>query len=249
MITGITSETSASPGAPVPTAARQVERSQMVMEQLLPRGIRDPGVLQAMGAVPRHCFVPQAYQEHAYQDYPLSIGLGQTISQPYVVAAMTELLQRQPDPVVLEIGTGSGYQAAVLARLVHQVYSIEIVPALAMRAAALLQALGYQNVKVICGDGFGGLPEQAPFDGIIVTAAPKTIPAPLLQQLKIGGRLVIPVGELFQELKVVERTEHDLVTRTAFDVLFVPMTGEAQAQRPTPTAPPPTVKGCAPTGR
>jgi len=216
---------------PAPSAARQAERSRMVLAQLVARGVMDARVLQAMGAVPRHRFVPDTLQAHAYGDYPLPIGFEQTISQPYVVAAMTELLKPQAGDVVLEIGTGSGYQAAVLAELVQQVYSIEIVPELAKLAAATLAGLGYRNIQVITGDGFRGLPSRAPFDGILVTAAPVVVPTPLLEQLKVGGRLVIPVGDLFQELKVIERTPQGFETSTAFPVRFVPMTGEAQEQR------------------
>ena len=168
--------------------------------------MRDPRVLAALRAVPRHRFVPEAYREGAYDDGPLPIGQGQTISQPYIVAVMTEQLRPEPGDRVLEIGTGSGYQAAVLARLVARVYSIEIVPELAERARATLAELGVANVEVFTGDGYRGLPEHAPFDGIVVTAAPPEVPQPLLDQLALGGRLVVPVGRRDQELRVLERT-------------------------------------------
>ncbi|OVE77103.1 protein-L-isoaspartate O-methyltransferase, partial [bacterium F11] len=165
----------------------------MVHHQIELRGIKNPQVLSVMKTVKRHLFVPTAVQHLAYDDHPLAIGYGQTISQPYMVAAMTELLNPKPDHVVLEIGTGSGYQAAVLAAIVKQVYSIEIVKELALESEKRLQTLGYKNVTVKEGDGFNGWPEKGPFDGIVVTAAPKIIPAPLKDQLKIGGIMVIPV--------------------------------------------------------
>jgi protein-L-isoaspartate(D-aspartate) O-methyltransferase len=215
-----------------PIAARdwKADRARMVEAQLEARGVEDPRVLEAMRTVPRHRFVPAAYREHAYEDRPLPIGRGQTISQPYIVAVMTELLELEPGDRVLEVGTGSGYQAAVLSELVDQVYSIEIVPELAERARTLLAADGYEDVAVITGDGYRGLPEQAPFDGIIVTAAPAEIPKPLLEQLDLGGCLVIPVGGRSQWLKVVERTETGFETKTMFEVRFVPMTGEAETR-------------------
>ena len=204
------------------------ERSDMVREQLETRGVRDARVLAAMRSVPRHRIVSEQSQQSAYADRPLAIGHDQTISQPFVVAAMTELLKPEATDRVLEIGTGSGYQAAVLARLVQHVYSIEIVPELATRAAALLAELGYGNVTVITGDGYRGLPEQAPFDGIIVTAAPREIPKPLLEQLAPGASLVIPVGDLYQQLRVVTKHPDGIRERDVFPVRFVPMTGEAQ---------------------
>jgi protein-L-isoaspartate(D-aspartate) O-methyltransferase len=164
----------------------------------------------------------------AYADHPLPIGEGQTISQPYIVAFMTELLDPQPEDKVLEIGTGSGYQAAVLSELVRHVYTIEILPSLAQRAAETLRVNAYQNVTVITGDGYLGLPDVAPFDGIIVTAAPEEVPGPLLEQLAIGGRMVIPVGEVYQELQVIVRTEKGFETKSVLPVRFVPMTGESQ---------------------
>jgi protein-L-isoaspartate(D-aspartate) O-methyltransferase len=202
-------------------------RHEMVETQIAARDVRDARVLQAMRDVPRHRFVPAEQRELAYLDRPLPIGFGQTISQPYIVAAMTELLQPKPTDRVLEIGTGSGYQAAVISRLVAKVYTIEIVPELAERAAKTLAELGYANVAVTAGDGYRGIPGEAPFDGILVTAAPEAIPPPLLEQLAIGGRMVIPVGDFFQELTLVEKTQHGVRKRSVFPVRFVPMTGEA----------------------
>jgi protein-L-isoaspartate(D-aspartate) O-methyltransferase len=199
------------------------EREAMVREQIEARGVRDPRVLEAMRTVPRHRFVPEAHRARAYEDGPLPIGAGQTISQPYVVAAMTELLHPEPGDRVLEIGTGSGYQAAVLARLVAQVYSIEIVPELADRARATLAELGVANVEVITGDGYKGLPERAPFDGILLTAAPREVPQPLIDQLAAGGILVAPVGGFDQDLVVLERTPTGIERRRIFPVRFVPM--------------------------
>ncbi len=207
------------------------ERARMVERQIEARGVKDPRVLQAMRTVPRHLFVPPAYRERAYEDGPLPIGKGQTISQPYMVAVMTELLEPEAGDRVLEVGTGSGYQAAVLSPLVKKVYTTEIIPELAERAREVLLASGYENVEVLTGDGFQGLPKHAPFDGIIVTAAPPEVPEPLLEQLGLGGRLVIPIGEWKQELKVLERTEEGIQTRTLFQVKFVPMEGEAQQTR------------------
>jgi len=207
-------------------------RLAMVAEQIEARGIRDPAVLAAMRHVPRHRFVLPELRAHAYIDRPLMIGYQQTISQPYIVAAMTEHVSPKPTMRVLEIGTGSGYQAAVLAECVGEVYTIEILPELGRQAAALLAELGYTNVHARIGDGYDGWPEQAPFDAIVVTAAPPTIPQPLLDQLALGGRLVIPVGEANQaELLVVTRTEHGFERRTAEAVRFVPMTGKAQEGR------------------
>ena len=198
-------------------------RQRMVREQIEARDVRDPRVLAAMRAVPRHLFVPEAQVPHAYRDSPLPIGHGQTISQPFIVASMTELLDIQPDDVVLEIGTGSGYQAAVLGRLAKQVYSIEVVEALATTARDRLRELGYDNIEVIAGDGYLGLPEHAPFDGIIVTAAPETVPPPLVEQLAVGARLVIPVGDRNQELRVIERTRTGISERSTYPVRFVPL--------------------------
>jgi protein-L-isoaspartate(D-aspartate) O-methyltransferase len=202
-------------------------RYQMVEEQIVSRGVRDERVLEAMRTVPRHLFVPPDLVERAYSDGALPIGEGQTISQPYIVALMTELLDIQPEDSVLEIGTGSGYQAAVLARLARQVYSIEIIPTLASSARQRLGEMGLKNVVVRTGDGYRGWPEFAPFDGIIVTAAPPEIPAALVAQLKRGGRMVVPVGENSesQNLMVIEKSlTSDAVTkRTVIPVRFVPM--------------------------
>jgi protein-L-isoaspartate(D-aspartate) O-methyltransferase len=195
---------------------------RMVREQIEARGVRDPRVLAALRAVPRQLYVPEAWRDRAYEDGPLPIGAGQTISQPYIVAVMTEQIRPEPGDRVLEIGTGSGYQAAVLARLVARVYSIEIVPELAERARAALAAQGVANVEVVTGDGYRGLPEHAPFDGIVVTAAPPEVPQPLLDQLAPGGRLVVPVGGRDQELRVLERTASGIRSETLFPVRFVP---------------------------
>ena len=197
----------------------------------LSRGVRDPRVLDALRRVERHRFVPERLRELAYQDHPLAIGHDQTISQPYIVALMTEEARVRPGARVLEIGTGSGYQAAVLSLLAGHVYSIEIVPELAARARAVFDAHGYTTITLREGDGYRGWPEQAPFDAILVTAAPPEIPQPLLDQLAVGGRLVAPVGEGVQELVVVERTATGLQRRPVIPVRFVPMTGEAQRRR------------------
>jgi len=199
-------------------------RERMVATQIEARGVRDARVLEALRAVPRHRFVPESLREAAYDDTPLPIGHGQTISQPYIVAAMTEALGPEPDDVVLEVGTGSGYQAAVLARLVRKVVSIELLAPLAESAREALAETGVRNVEVHVGDGWKGVPEQAPYDGILVTAAPDVVPEALLEQLKVGGRLVIPVGDAWaQSLRVVTRTEGGYDTRTLFDVRFVPL--------------------------
>ena len=206
-------------------------REEMVREQIEARGVRTTTVLQAMRKVPRHEFVPESARRFAYDDRPLPIGHGQTISQPYIVALMTELARLTPGSRVLEVGTGSGYQAAVLAELAAEVYTIEIVPELARRAEDDLARLGYKNIHVRIGDGYLGWPELAPFDAIVVTAAPEKIPPPLLAQLKVGGRLVIPVGDHFQELKVVTHTAEGYREEINASVRFVPMTGRAQHER------------------
>jgi len=210
------------------TGSFERERHRMVVEQIRGRGLDDPRILAAMEAVPRHLFVPEAYRDEAYEDHPLPIGHGQTISQPYVVALMSALLDLQPGDRVLEIGTGSAYHAAVLSHLAARVYTIEIVEELARRAEETLEKLGYDNVHVRSGDGYQGWPEAAPFDAVLLTAAPREIPRPLLDQLAVGGRLVAPVGGRLQRLQVITRTEEGLVTELRDPVQFVPMTGEAE---------------------
>lgn len=212
------------------------QRVRMVETQIVARGVRDPRVLHAMRTVPRHFFVDPAQSSQAYEDHPLPIAGNQTISQPYIVALMTELLDLAPTETVLEIGTGSGYQSAVLSTLAREVYTIEIVPELARSAAAKLKERGYANVRVKEGDGYRGWPEHAPFDAIIVTAAPERIPQPLLDQLAAGGRMVIPVGGFFQELKVFTKDQSGRISeKDILPVRFVPMTGEIEET--TPTAP------------
>jgi protein-L-isoaspartate(D-aspartate) O-methyltransferase len=203
----------------------------MVERQLRPRGIDDPRTLQAMAKVAREKFVPKELAARAYEDRPLPIGHGQTISQPFIVAFMTQELKAKPGDRVLEIGTGSGYQAAVLAELVGEVYTIEIVKPLADNAEIRLRELGYSNVHVKAGDGYKGWPEHAPFDAIIVTAAPDHIPQPLAEQLKEGGRMVIPVGGTFvQRLNVLEKHGGALKQTAAIPVKFVPLTRDPAAK-------------------
>jgi protein-L-isoaspartate(D-aspartate) O-methyltransferase len=198
-------------------------RRQMVERQIRDRGVRDARVLDAMRKVPRHEFVPESQREMAYEDTPLPIGHGQTISQPFIVGFMTEALDVQASARVLEIGTGSGYQAAILGELARQVYSIEIVPDLAGQARRTLAAQGYQNVEVRTGDGYKGWPEQAPFDRIMVTAAPPEVPQALVDQLAVGGRMVLPVGSVEQELRILTKTEKGVITERSLPVRFVPM--------------------------
>ena len=202
------------------------DRHRMVAEQLRARDIRDERVLRAMERVPRHLFVPEDVRGSAYEDHPLPIGHDQTISQPYIVGFMTEALDVKPDSHVLEIGTGSGYQAAVLGELARDVYTIEIVEPLADTARRKLESLGYKNVHVRAGNGYDGWPEQAPFDRIMVTAAPDEVPPALIEQLKIGGLMAIPVGTAVQELRVLRRTAEGLETLKTLPVRFVPMTGK-----------------------
>lgn len=196
----------------------------MVRTQIEARGISDPRVLAAMRSAPRHEFVPEHLRAQAYEDRPLPIGEDQTISQPFVVAAMTDLARVEPTARVLEVGTGSGYQAAVLATLAAEVYTIEIIPGLAARAEQTLRRLGFDNIVFRVGDGHAGWPEAAPFDAIVVTAAPAEVPQALLDQLAVGGRLVIPVGDADQELLEITRSPTGFRRRSVFPVRFVPMT-------------------------
>ena len=210
---------------------RVEERARMVLEQIAARDVRDARVLDAMRDVPRHFFVPEKYASSAYSDRPLPIGKGQTISQPFIVAFMTELLAVKPGDRILEIGTGSGYQAAVLAELTPFVYTIEIIEELGEQAAARLEELGYETVEVKIDDGYFGWEEHAPYDGIIVTCAAGHIPPPLLEQLKPGGRMAIPVGGVYevQYLVLVTKDEEGRIrSQTLLPVRFVPMTGKAQ---------------------
>ncbi|MCK4547174.1 MAG: protein-L-isoaspartate(D-aspartate) O-methyltransferase [Candidatus Eisenbacteria sp.] len=201
-------------------------RESMVRDQIWRRGVQDPEVLRAMRAVPRHLFVPQSIRGRACDDTPLPIGYDQTISQPYIVALMTELLDLERGERVLEVGTGSGYQAAVLAMIVDSVYTIEIIEPLARVAMSTLEELGYHRVRVRIGDGYAGWEEAAPFDGIIVTCAPRDIPPPLVDQLAEGGRLVIPCGDLWhQELLVVEKKDGEIRRKSVLPVRFVPLIG------------------------
>ena len=212
----------------VPADLNAARREAMVAVQIESRGVSDPRVLKAMREVPRHEFVPEKHIEDAYNDYPLPIGSGQTISQPYIVAYMTQALELKPGDKVLEIGTGSGYQAAVLSRLAGKVFSVEILCDLERGARKTLDRLGYSSVRTRCADGYKGWPEEAPFDAIMVTAAPEQVPQPLLDQLKPGGRLVMPVGSHFnQELILIRKTDKGLLKESLLSVIFVPMTGEA----------------------
>jgi protein-L-isoaspartate(D-aspartate) O-methyltransferase len=201
-------------------------RQEMVSSQIKARGINDKRVLETMRKVERHLFVPKKMQSLAYTDQPLPIGEGQTISQPYIVAIMTELLNLKGDEKILEIGTGSGYQAAILAELAGEIYTIEIVKPLAKRADSLLAAMGYENITVKHGDGYIGWEEHAPFDRIIITCAPPKVPQPLIEQLADGGRMVVPVGTFWQELLLIEKEDGELRETSVLPVRFVPMTGE-----------------------
>lgn len=209
-------------------SSRAGERLAMVENQIRSRGVRDRRVLQALEKVQRHLFVPTGQQDKAYGDFPLPIGHGQTISQPYIVALMSELLEIRPGCRVLEIGTGSGYQAAVLDEMGARVWSIEIVAPLASEADSLLKGLGYHDVTVLAGDGYNGWPGEAPFDGIILTAAPVRTPQPLLDQLAEGGRLVVPEGRYFQDLVVYRKHGGRVTRQEIIPVRFVPMTGQAE---------------------
>jgi len=210
-------------------------RGKMLEEQIIARGITDKNVLGAMSSVKRHLFVPEDLINEAYGDYPLPIGYGQTISQPYIVAYMTEQIQPKEGLRVLEIGTGCGYQAAVLGRIVKDVYSIEILEPLADSARERLEKLGYNNVHVKCGDGYKGWEEHAPFDAIIITAAPPELPGKLVGQLKVGGKMIVPVGILRQELNLIERTPIGINKKTLLPVRFVPMVHSKQdGEEPNP---------------
>jgi protein-L-isoaspartate(D-aspartate) O-methyltransferase len=203
-----------------------VAREAMVRQQIVARGIREPRVIEAMRHVPRHLFIPPAERDRSYQDSPVPIGEGQTISQPYIVALMTELVRPKSGDRALEVGTGSGYQAAVLSRLVAHVYTIELEETLGRRATTVLREQKYDNVTVRIGDGYAGWPEHAPFDIIMVTAAPEQVPQPLIDQLKPGGRLVVPVGPRFtvQTLQLIEKDASGTVrTRNVSPVMFVPL--------------------------
>lgn len=214
----------------VPGATYDDARRQMINEQIKRRGITDARVLEALQKVERHRFVPAGSAASAYEDFPVPIGEGQTISQPYIVALMTQLLKPKKTDAVLEIGTGSGYQAAVLAELTREVYTIEIIDTLGKRAEKLLEELGYKNIHCRIGDGYKGWPEKAPFDKIIVTAAPDHVPQPLVDQLKNGGVMVIPVGKFHQELLVITKDERGVRQENVLPVRFVPMTGEAEKE-------------------
>jgi len=199
------------------------QRLEMVTRQIKARGVTDPQVLEAMRAVQRHLFVPRLQQRHAYKDRPLAIGYKQTISQPYIVAYMTEAAQLKPDDKVLEIGTGSGYQAAVLAQIVREVYTIEIIKPLAQSAEATLKRLGYKNIFIKHGDGYQGWQEHAPYDAIVVTAAPDQVPEKLLDQLVLNGRMVIPIGSVSQKLYLMTKTQEGIKKKILLPVRFVPM--------------------------
>jgi len=209
-------------------------REEMVSQQLEPRGINHGPTLEAMRKVERQRFVPASCQDKAYIDGPLPIGYGQTISQPFIVAMMTQLLRPHPSDRILEIGTGSGYQAAVLAEMAGSVYTVEIVEQLAVRAKKLLSDLGYKNVEVHIGDGYNGLPDKAPFDAIIVTAAPEAVPPPLIAQLKEGGKIIVPVGPQtdVQTLVLIEKRNGELVKTALIPVRFVPLIREVDSRQP-----------------
>ena len=201
----------------------ELQRQQMLEKHLGDRGIDDEKVLTAMSKVPRHLFIDSSYREFAYSDRPLPIGYEQTISQPYIVAYMTRAAEITANDKVLEIGTGCGYQTAILGEIARQVYSVEIIPQLANRASQILEQLGYQNIKIKTGDGYQGWKEYAAYDAIIVTAAPEYIPQALIEQLAIGGKLVVPVGKWHQEIVVLTKTETEIIQQATISVRFVPM--------------------------
>src|SRR4051795_6056538 len=219
------------PGAEPPPDPTAPARRRMVERHLAERGIKDPRVLEAFRTVPRHRFLPPDSRRHAYDDESIPIGEGQTITPPYDVAFMTEALQPRPTDKVYEVGTGSGYQASILSRLVKDVYSVEIKEPLGKRAAEVIKDVGYTNIHTRIGDGYAGWPEEAPFDAIIVTCAPEAIPPPLVEQLKEGGRMVIPLGNRYnQTVYLMEKRNGQLVQKALRPTLFVPMTGRAQQE-------------------
>jgi protein-L-isoaspartate(D-aspartate) O-methyltransferase len=218
-------------GSAVAGDGYEAERHAMVEQQVRQRGITQPEVLAAMEQVPRHLFVPDALRAQAYSDQPLVIGQGRTVYQPYVVALMTSKLDLKHGDKVLEIGTGSGYHAAVLSRIARTVYSVEIVEPIASQASKRLSVLGYHNVEVRSGDGYRGWPDKAPFDAILLSAAPPAIPKPLLDQLRVGGKMVVPVGGFFQDLLVITKTADGIEKRTVIPVRLSPMKGRVQDGR------------------
>jgi protein-L-isoaspartate(D-aspartate) O-methyltransferase len=204
------------------------QRQQMVLAQIKQRGISTPAVLAAMSTVPRHYFVSSELAPFAYSDSALPIDYGQTISQPYIVAYMTEIAEIQPTDKVLEIGTGSGYQAAILGELAQQVYTIEIIPELAQKARHILKKLGYENILVKIGDGYQGWSKYAPYDAILVTAAPEKIPPALVEQLALNGKMIIPVGKYYQEIVIITKTNDGITKQKTIPVRFVPMTTNSE---------------------
>lgn len=204
------------------------KRFEMVEQQIIARGIQNGRVIQAMLKVPRHEFVSEGFRDSSYNDSPVPIEKGQTVSQPYIVALMTELLDPAPGKKILEVGTGSGYQSAILAESGCELYTVEIIESVAASARQILDRLGYENIAFKIGDGYSGWEEHAPFDAIIVTAAPETIPQKLIEQLKTGGRMVIPVGDVSQELKLIEKTDSGIDVKDVTSVRFVSMTGESK---------------------
>jgi protein-L-isoaspartate(D-aspartate) O-methyltransferase len=214
----------------IPSMAEDLWGAQRraMVEKLRQRGKIQPEVLSAMEKVPRHLFVPPSVQSRAYEDEPLPLGSGRSIYEPYVVALMTSLLDLQKGDKVLEVGTGSGYHAAVLARMAREVYSVEIVPPVASQARQRLETLGYHNIEIRVGDGYQGWPDQAPFDAILLSAAPPHIPKPLIDQLRVGGRMVVPVGGLLQDLLVITKTADGIEKRTVIPVRLTPMTGKVR---------------------